>query len=144
MATLIPILGELTELHPPKDEDSLCHLLGSPGAVKRLAPDGSSWWLTQPSVLSENDRATRFYNSRFGRTADFEILFGDVVYLSADETRTLAGVAAKDDYVAVRGRTFDVKEKLKSIGARWYPNEKMWKVPKDRLVEADDIVRKGP
>lgn len=144
MATLIPILGELTELPPPKDEASLCLILGSPGALKKLAPDGSSWWLTQPSVLSENDRATRFYNSRFGRTVGFEILFGDVVYLSADETRTLAGVAAKDNYVAVRGRTYDVKEKLKAIGARWYPDEKMWKVPKDRVTEADDIVRKGP
>jgi len=71
-------------------------------------------------------------------------LHGDVLYLSAEETRIMAGTATKDDYVPVRGRTFDVKEKLKAIGARWYPEEKAWKVPKGLLAEANEIVRKGP
>jgi hypothetical protein len=71
-------------------------------------------------------------------------LRGDVLYLSADETRALSGVSSKEEYVPVRGRTYDVKERLKAIGARWYPEEKMWKVPKSVLAEADAIVRKGP
>ena len=145
MATFIPVSGELSEVPPPRNEVSVASVLGSPGTLKHTAPDGSTWWATQPVVLSENDRATRFYNTRHGRTAGFEILYGDVLYLSAEESRALAGLSSgADDYVPVHGRTYDVRNKLKAIGARWYAQEKLWKVPKSRLTEANDIVRKGP
>lgn len=142
MATFIPLSGELAEVPPPRDEVAVRGLLGSPGTQKLQAPDGSTWWEAQPFVLSENERATRFYNARCGSPGG-QTLHGDVLYLSADETRIMAGTATKDDYVPVRGRTFDVKEKLKAIGARWYPEEKTWKVPKALLPEAEAIVRKG-
>lgn len=72
-------------------------------------------------------------------------MYGDVLYLSAEESRALTGLSSgADDYVPVHGRTYDVREKLKAIGARWFAQEKLWKVPKSRLAEANDIVRKGP
>lgn len=143
MATLIPVCGETSEIAPPKSEAEISKLLGAPATCKHIASDGSTWWESQPCLIPENERATRFYNARFGTQGVF-VLRGDVLYLSADETRALSGVASKDDYVPVRGRTYDVKEKLKALGARWYPEEKTWKVPKSALAEAEDIVRKGP
>jgi hypothetical protein len=145
MATLIPLTGELSEVPPPKNESDIAKLIGSPGAQAHTAPDGSTWWEGSPSLIPENDRATRFYKARCGSAPNGgDPLRGEVLYLSADETRTLAGAKPKDDYVPVRGRTYDVRDRLKAIGARWYPEEKLWKVPKNMLAEANEIVRKGP
>lgn len=143
MASSIPVSGEITEIPPPKSETEIPRLLGASGFNKHAAPDGSTWWEAQPFVLSENERATRFYNARCG-IAGGKTLYGDVLYLSAEETRVMSGTATKDDYVPVRGRTFYVKEKLKAIGARWYPEERVWKVPKAVFAEAQEIVRRGP
>lgn len=142
MASLIPVSGEIAEVPPPKSEIEIATLLGAPGSWRHAASDGSTWWEAQPFEIPENERATRFYRARGGNNG--LVLRGEVLYLSADETRALSGVSSKDDYVPVRGRTYDVKEKLKAIGARWYPEEKTWKVPKSALAEAEDIVRKGP
>lgn len=142
MSTLIPVSGETSEIVPPKSEGEIAKLLGAPGTYKHLAPDGSTWWVAQPFEIPENERATRFYRARGGNNG--LVLRGAVLYLSLDETRILSGVPSKDDYVPVRGRTYDVREKLKAIGARWYAEEKTWKVPKSVLAEAEDIVRKGP
>lgn len=135
--------GEISEIAPPKSEKDVTSLLGSPGFYKHQAPDGSTWWVAQPFAVLENERGTRFYNARCG-TDGVIVLRGEVLYLSADETRALAGVSSKDDFVPVRGRTYDVKDRLKAIGARWYAEEKVWKVPKSALAEAEEIVRKGP
>lgn len=143
MASLIPVSGEIAEIPPPKEETDISKILGAPGTYKHSAPDGSTWWTAQPFAISENERATRFYNARCG-TDGVLVLRGEVLYLSAEETRILAGVSSKEEYVPVRGRTYDVKERLKAIGARWYPEEKTWKVPKGLLAEANEIVRKGP
>ena len=145
MATLIPISGETTEIAPPKNEAGVVAMLGSPGAHKFPAPDGSTWWMAAPTTVAKNDRATRFYNSRHGRTGGPEVLYGDVLYLSAEESRALMGTSnGVEEYVPVAGRTYDVRDKLKDIGARWFPQEKTWKVPKSKLTEANDIVRRGP
>lgn len=144
MSTLIPLSGETTEIPPPKSESEVARLLGSPGTVRYQSPDGSSWWASDPRSPSQNERATRFYNSRSGRVPDTQILYGEVLYLSAEETKAFAGVSDKEEYVPVKGRTYDVRGSLKSLGARWNPDEKVWKVPKSRLAEAEEIVRKGP
>ena len=150
MATFIPLTGEISECPAPKSEVSISLMLGASSSCKRIAPDGSTWWEAQPVVLSENERATRFYTARHGTPGTFGlmeklfVLHGDVLYLSAEETQAMTGLGGADDYVPVHGRTYDVRDKLKAIGARWFPLEKAWKVPKSRLAEANDIVRRGP
>jgi hypothetical protein len=145
MATIIPIEGELRELPAPKSETDIGKLLGSPGCYRAVAPDGSTWWVPQPPVVVKNDRATRFFNARTGVVLLTDsMLCGDVLYLSADESRALSNGGVSEEYVPVHGRTYDVRDKLKAIGARWHAQEKLWKVPKSKLTEANDIVRKGP
>ena len=142
MATLIPIEGETTEVAAPKDRVALCVLLGTPLARSQTAPDGSTWWVAVPEHVGFNERASRFYTARHKPGTTY-VLSGLVLYLSADETRVLNGAPA-DPMVAVPGKTYDVKEKLKLIGARWDPDKRVWKVLQSRLQEAMDIVRKGP
>lgn len=141
MATLIPIEGETTEVATPKDKAALCALLGGASTRSQTAPDGSTWWVAVPEEMGFNERATRFYTARHQPGTTY-VLSGLVLYLSAAETHVLNGTPA-DPMVPVMGKTYDVKEKLKLIGARWDPDKRVWKVPQSRLQEAQDIVRKG-
>lgn len=147
MATLIPIEGETTEVPAPKDKAALCTVLGGASAHCYTAPDGSTWWVTVPEETVLNERATRFHVARFsvfpGNGKFAYNLNGLVLYLSAAETNVFNGAPA-DPMVPVTGKTYDVKEKLKAIGARWDPDKRVWKVLQSRLQEALDIVRKGP
>jgi hypothetical protein len=146
MATLIPIEGETTEVPAPKDKAALCAVLGGANAQFYTAPDGSTWWVTVPEEVTVNQRATRFYSARWGAgtaAAGSYTMFGLVLYLSADETKVFNGAPA-DPMVPVPGKTYDVKEKLKTIGARWDADKRVWRVHQSRLQEALDIVRKGP
>ncbi len=142
MATLIPIEGETTEVAAPKDRAALCAMLGGANAAVHRAPDGSSWWVAVPDEIGVNERATRFYSARHPPGTTY-VLSGLVLYLSASETHVLNGTPA-DPMVPVPGKTYDVKEKLKTIGARWNADKRVWMVHQSRLQEALDIVRKGP
>ena len=147
MASLIPVSGEISDVAPPNDVSAVCRILGAPACDKAVAFDGSSWWVVASAKEQKNERATSFFNNRCGLSEAAPaavVLFGDVLYLSSAETAILTGAPVKDEYVPVRGRTYDVKEKLKAIGARWHGDEKVWKVPKALLADAEEIVRKGP
>ena len=141
MATIIPTEGDLVESPAPGTSVEVQIILGAIGVRAHGAPDGSSWWVLDPPLLGDtalNERATRFYASRTGGAPT---LYGKVLYLSADETKALAGVA--EEMLPIRGRTYDVRDKLKAIGARWYAAEKVWKIAKSKMAEADEIVRRG-
>lgn len=142
MATLIPIEGETTEVAAPKDRAALAALLGSVAARAQTAPDGSTWWVAIPEEVGFNERASRFYTARHPPGTTY-VLSGQVLYMSAAETNVFNGTPA-DPMVPIMGKTYDVKEKLKLIGARWDPDKRVWKVPQSRLQEAQDIVRRGP
>lgn len=143
MASLIPVSGEISEFAPPSDVPGVCRMLGATSCEKLIAFDGSSWWMPVPTRSQKNDRATAFYHNRCNITGP-TVLFGDVLYLSTKETEALSIGPVVEEYVPVHGRTYDVRDKLKAVGARWFAAEKLWKVPKSRLDEANDIVRKGP
>lgn len=142
MATLIPMEGETTEVGAPKNKADLCAVLGATYATANSAPDGSTWWVSASSTLA-NERAARFYAARHPPGTTCHVLCGTVLYLSAAETNVLNGGVA-DPMVPVPGKTYDVKEKLKTIGARWDADKRVWRVLQSRLQEAIDIVRKGP
>lgn len=142
MATLIPIEGETTEVPAPKDKAALCAVLGGASVFGHTAPDGSTWWAAVPEESVVNERASRFITARHPTGATY-VLSGLVLYMSAVETNVFNGTPS-DPMVPVTGKTYDVKEKLKLIGARWDPDKRVWKVPQSRLQEAQDIVRKGP
>ena len=142
MATLIPLEGELTEIPPPKDSAEAISLVGGTKFMCHTAPDGSSWWHSVPLSAKVNERATRFFLSR-GKTPNSPTLYGTVLYLSADEARAFGG-AHMAPWVEIQGRTYDVREKLKAIGARWDPDRRRWKIHPSRLDEANQIVAKGP
>lgn len=142
MATIIPTEGDLVDSPAPGTSEEVQTVLGAIGVRAHGAPDGSSWWVLDPPLVGDtarNERATRFYASRTGGA--LLTLYGKVLYLSADETKALAGVA--EEMLPIRGRTYDVREKLKAIGARWYAAEKVWKIAKSKMAEADEIVRRG-
>jgi hypothetical protein len=42
--------------------------------------------------------------------------------------------------VPIRGRTYPVRDKLRQLGGRWYPDLQAWLVPADRADEARAIV----
>lgn len=42
------------------------------------------------------------------------------------------------------GKTYDVKEELKLLGAKWNPKDRVWMVPQARYDEAKQIVARGP
>jgi hypothetical protein len=46
--------------------------------------------------------------------------------------------------VEVSGNTFPVKERLKKLGARWDPDDKVWRVPEDKVKEAQRLVDSAP
>jgi hypothetical protein len=51
-----------------------------------------------------------------------------------------------DDWKAVRGNTYSVREELKALGARWDRETGFWYVPPDNLREAErlaDDARRG-
>lgn len=144
MATIIPTEGELVEAPAPKDHEGVRAALGADALYAHNAPDGSTWWVSHPPLVGDaayNERATRFYGSRTGAMFGTTSLYGKVLYMSADETRLLAG--APEEMVAIRGRTYEVRDRLKAIGARWFAADKVWKIAKSKLAEADEIVRRG-
>lgn len=147
MATLIPTEGELTECQGPIDENSIRVTLGFESIGKSVANDGSTWWFIQPAPVDDpvNDRATRFMNNLNGGLTNTStgpiVLYGKVLYLSADETRKVNHT--REEMVPIPGKTFDVKDRLKALGARWDPTNKKWMIAKSRLDLAIEIVRKG-
>lgn len=142
MSTLIPVSGETSEIPPPRNRETIVKILGGANATANIAVDGSTWWVAVPFEVTPNERAARFFGPRSsgGGTPEF---YGLVLYMSAAETAVLNG-AVGDPMVPVTGKTYDVKEKLKTLGARWDPDKRVWMVPKSRLQEAEDIVRRGP
>lgn len=148
MATIIPTEGELSEHTAPKNPDAVRAALGADALHTHTAPDGSTWWVSDPPLVGDvmfNERASRFFHSRTGYgNAASVTLYGKVLYMSADETKILNGVKTTDEMLPIRGRTYEVRDKLKAIGARWYSTEKVWKIAKSKLDEAEVIVKKGP
>ena len=145
MATIIPTEGELLEVPAPGNPTEAQTVLGALGVVAHGAPDGSSWWVLDPPLVGDtapNHRATRFYANRVGGTAP-RTLYGKVLYMSADETKALNGAKPAEEMVPIRGRTYEVRDRLKAIGARWFAAEKVWKIAKANLAEAEEIVRRG-
>ena len=53
-------------------------------------------------------------------------------------------MAAKSNMVPITGNTFPVKDQLKSIGARWNPDDKLWMITPAKLAEANSIVSAAP
>ena len=143
MAALIPVEGDTLENQPPADEHSIRALLGFDKVKRVTAKDGSTWWAEDPPMWSDpvNVRASSFLGVRCKPDAAPN-LFGKVLYLSAEETAALDRL--KEALVPVRGKTYDVRDKLKSIGARWDANARVWLVPASKMPEADAIVKKGP
>lgn len=45
--------------------------------------------------------------------------------------------------VAITGNTYPVKDQLKSLGARWNPDQKAWMIPEDKADEARKLVAGG-
>jgi hypothetical protein len=41
---------------------------------------------------------------------------------------------------AISGNTYPVKDKLREMGGRWDPEEKVWRVPDERAEEAKKLV----
>jgi hypothetical protein len=156
MATLMPVMGEFLEMPGSTTIAGIAILLG--GAVRHITDkNGSTWWFLNPipSGICGNTKATRFLINRMGG-AYTPRLYGPVLYLSKAESETLQPSPAVtvsppevktkvtvEAMVPVRGRTYDVKEKLKTLGARWDAVNKVWSVPQSRLAEAEAIVRKG-
>lgn len=131
---------------PPKDKAALCAILGAPDAVGVYAGDGSSWWCSVPTETTPNSRALGFFQTRPINRRDpmGPSFYGTVLYLSADETNVfLGGPRAPEPMVPILGKTYDVKEKLKAIGARWDPDKRVWKIAASRLQEAQEIVKRG-
>lgn len=71
------------------------------------------------------------------------MLHGEVLYLSAAETNALYGRPV-DPLVPIVGKTFDVKETLKAMGAKWDPDKRTWMIAQSKITEAQEVVRKGP
>lgn len=46
--------------------------------------------------------------------------------------------------VAITGKTYPVKDRLKEIGARWNAEGKVWEIEANKLPEAQAIVDAGP
>lgn len=150
MATLIPPEGETIECPGPADENAIRVTLGVEGVEKAIAADGSTWWYANPTPIGAmgNEKATRFLHARNGGVTQASwtqfttVLYGKVLYLSADETRKINHT--REEMVPIPGKTYDVREKLKALGARWDPQNKKWLIAKSRLDLAIEIVRKGP
>lgn len=51
--------------------------------------------------------------------------------------------AAPPGYELLTGKTFDIKEQLKQLGARWSPADKGWFIPVHNMSEARELVRQG-
>lgn len=46
--------------------------------------------------------------------------------------------------VLVTGNTYPVKDALRSLGGRWDPDAKGWRVPADRAAQAQALVTSAP
>lgn len=40
------------------------------------------------------------------------------------------------DFVFIRGNTFYIKEELKQLGGRWFPDKKLWAFPETNYLKA--------
>ena len=143
MATLIPLTDETSELAAPKAFADIPVLLGRTPEDEfrlqhRVACDGSSWWYFEGGA--SNDRANLFLKAR-GVIGRINGLYGPVLYLSPTETKTPNHW--REVHVPIPGKTFDVKESLKGMGARWDPLASVWLIAASKLPAAITIVKSG-
>lgn len=46
--------------------------------------------------------------------------------------------------IAITGNTYPVKDQLKSLGAKWNPDQKVWMISPEKANEAAKIVAEAP
>jgi hypothetical protein len=141
MATIIGPDGKTSEITAPSKPQQIEALTGVSLDWKTLAPDGSVWCglRIERTGTPRNTHAEKLFHARGGAPTT---LYGVILVLSKEEHRIFLG--KPEELVPISGRTYDVKESLKAIGAKWDPDRRVWKIQPSKLAEAQEIVRKGP
>jgi hypothetical protein len=87
--------------------------------------------------LKSDPNGTQFFCSR----CNTQYTMTDLLNWTGNPVRPGAGSVRM---VEVTGNTYPVKEELKALGARWDNIGRVWRVPENKLQEAQRIVARGP
>lgn len=157
MALLIPHIDgqETLEMKAPGSDELIaqCLFTGStdpkqwtlPALPQRTIhwyqPNGSSWWGLHPTDhpnLYANKTGVRLFTLQAQGTV-LPSMYGNILYLSDEETQK--HFHFRSVMVPVYGKTFDVKDQLKAMGAYWDALARLWLIPVGKYQMAVDLVR---
>lgn len=149
MATVIPVSGETTQIVIPQNGGQILQILKSDSSLRSELDPGphvfevvvqsDSVFVHISEFKSLNPRATRFLSHR----GSDKVLTGTVLFFTLEEWETYRS-NTNSTFVDIRGKTYGVRHQLRELGGRWNSVKNVWEVPKNKLQEAHEIVRRGP